>query len=61
MVVRLPASSTDTMRNKSNNYAKFAVTPHRHSAVLVKYLTQQFHRKLGGIRESIRKKFSLNI
>jgi hypothetical protein len=61
MVVRLPASSTNTRRNKSNSHAKFAVTPHQCSAVLVKYLTQRFHRKLGGIRESIRKKFSLNI
>jgi hypothetical protein len=29
MVVGLPASSTDTRRNKSNSHAKFTVTPHR--------------------------------
>jgi hypothetical protein len=61
MVVRLPASSTDTRRNKSNSHAKFIVTPHRRSTVLVKHPAQQFHRELGRIRESIRKKFSLNI
>jgi hypothetical protein len=61
MVVRLPASGIDTQRNKSNSHAKFAVTPHRCNTVLVKYLTQRFHRKLGGVRESIRKKFLLNI
>jgi hypothetical protein len=27
MVIRLPASSTNTRRNKSNGHAKFAVTP----------------------------------
>jgi hypothetical protein len=51
----------NTWGNKSNNNAKFAVTPHRRSAVLVKYLTQRFHQKLGGTREPIRKKFLLNI
>jgi hypothetical protein len=61
MVVILSASSTDTRRTKSNNHAKFAVTPHRRSTVLVEHPTQQFHRELGRIRESIRKKFSLNI
>jgi hypothetical protein len=61
MVIRLPASSTNTRRNKINGNAKFAVTPYRCSAVLVKYSTQRFHRELGRTREPIRKKFSLNI
>jgi hypothetical protein len=61
MVVRLPTSSTNTRGNKSNDNAKFAVTPHRRSAVLVKYFTGRFHRKLGETRKSIRKKFLLNI
>jgi hypothetical protein len=45
MVVRLPTSSANIQGNKSNSNAKFAVTPHRRSAVLVKYFTQRFHRK----------------
>jgi hypothetical protein len=39
MVVGLPANSTDTRGNKSNSNAKFAVTPHQRSTVLVKYFT----------------------
>jgi hypothetical protein len=35
MVVRLSTSGIITRGNKSNNNAKFAVTPHRRSAVLV--------------------------
>jgi hypothetical protein len=61
MVIRLPASSTNTRRDESNSDAKSAVTPHRRSAVLVKYATQQFHRELGRTREPIHKKFLLNI
>jgi hypothetical protein len=61
MVVRLPASSRDIRRNKSNSYAKFTVTPHRRSTVLVEHPTQRFYQELGRVRESIRKKFLLNI
>jgi hypothetical protein len=61
MVVKLPASSTYTRRYKSNSHAKFIVIPHRRSAVLVKHPTQRLHWELGRARESIRKKFLLNI
>jgi hypothetical protein len=61
MVIRLPASSTNTQRNESNGDAKSVVTPHRRSAVLVKYSTQWFHRELERTREPIHKKFLLNI
>jgi hypothetical protein len=61
MVIRLPASSANTRRNKSNGHAKFAVTAHRRSTVLVEHFTQRFHRELGRTREPIRKKLSLNI
>jgi hypothetical protein len=57
MVVRLPASGTDIMRNKSNSHAKFATTLHRRSAVLVKYLTQRFHRKLGELESQFARNF----
>jgi hypothetical protein len=61
MVIRPPSSSTYTRRNKSNGDAKFAVTPHRRSTVLVKHLTQRFHWELGRTREPICKKFSFDI
>jgi hypothetical protein len=61
MVVRLLESSTNTQRKKSNSHAKFVVTPHRRSTVLVEHYTQGFHRELGSIGKPIRKKFSLNI
>jgi hypothetical protein len=61
MVIRLPSSSTNTRRNKSNGNAKFAITSHRRNTVLVKHFTQRFHRKLGRTSESIRKKFSFDI
>jgi hypothetical protein len=61
MVIRLLASSINTQRNESDSNAKSAVTPHRRSAVLVKFSIQQFHRELGRTREPICKKFSLNI
>jgi hypothetical protein len=61
MVIRIPASSTNTRRNKSNGNAKFVVTPHWRSTVLVEYSAQRFHRDLGRTREPICKKFSLNI
>jgi hypothetical protein len=61
MVIRLPASSTNTWRNKSNDHAKFAVTPHRRGTVLVEHYTQRFHWELGRTGKPIRKKFSLNV
>jgi hypothetical protein len=61
MAIRLPASSANTRRNKSNGNAKPAVTSHRRSTVLAEYSTQRIHWELGRTREPIRKKFSLNI
>jgi hypothetical protein len=57
----LPPGSANTWRNKSNNNTKPTTTPHRHITVLVRYVTRRFYRKLGQIRKSIHKKFSLNI
>jgi hypothetical protein len=57
MAVRLPAGSIDTRRNKSNSHAKFAVTPHWRSAVLVKNLTQRFHQKLGELESQFARNF----
>jgi hypothetical protein len=61
MVIRLPTSSANTQRNESNGNAKPVVTPHRRSAVLVKYSTQRFHWELGRTGESIHKNFSFDI
>jgi hypothetical protein len=61
VIIRLPSSSVNTWRNKSNGDAKFAITPHRRSTVLVKHFTQRFHGKLGRTRKSIHKKLSFNV
>jgi hypothetical protein len=61
MAIRLSTSSTNTWRNKSNGDAKPIVTPHRSNMVLVKFLTQRFHWKLGRTAESIYKKFLFDI
>jgi hypothetical protein len=61
MVVGLSAGSADTGGNKGDCNAKFAAAPHRRRTVLVEYPTQRIHRKLGGTRKSIHKKFSFHL
>jgi hypothetical protein len=61
MVIRLPADSANTRKNKSNGDAKSAVISHQRSTVLVKYPIQRFHWELGRARELIHKKFPFNI
>jgi hypothetical protein len=61
MAIRLPPGSANTWRNKSNINAKLTTTPYRRSTVLVRHVARRFYRKLGWIRKSIHKKFSLNV
>jgi hypothetical protein len=61
MVIRLSLGSKNTRGIKGNSNSKLAATPHRCSTVLVKQATRRFHRKLGQVRKSVHKKFSLNI
>jgi hypothetical protein len=47
MAFRLPASSNNIRRNQGNNNAKFAVTPHRCSKVMIKQTRRGNNWKLG--------------
>jgi hypothetical protein len=43
---RLPSSRQDPRGLQSSSYAKFVVTPHQRSTILVEQITQQIHQKL---------------
>jgi hypothetical protein len=47
MAFRLPASSNNIRRNQGNNNAKFVVTPHRCSKVMIKQTRRGNNWKLG--------------
>jgi hypothetical protein len=53
MALRLLAGSKNTRRNKGNNNAKFTITPHRHSQVMVEQIRKRNNRKLGGTHKAI--------
>jgi hypothetical protein len=53
MSLRLLAGSKNTRRNKGNNNAKFAITPHRRSQVIVEQIRKRNNRKLGGTHKEI--------
>jgi hypothetical protein len=61
MAIGLPPGSANTWRNKSNINAKLTTTPYRRITVLVRHVARRFYWKLGRIRKSIHKKFSLNV
>jgi hypothetical protein len=48
MALRLLVGSKNTRRNKGNSNAKFAITPHRRSQVMVDQIRKRNNRKLGG-------------
>jgi hypothetical protein len=53
MAFILPASSKNIRRNQENSNAKFAVTPHRCSKVMVKQTGRGNNWKLGGTHKAI--------
>jgi hypothetical protein len=53
MAFRLPTSSKTIMRNQGNSNAKFAITPHRCSKVMVKQIRKRNNWKLGGAHKTI--------
>jgi hypothetical protein len=61
MAFRLPTSSKNIRRNQGNSNAKFAVTPHRCSKVMVKQTRRGNNWKLGGAHKTIHKKLQVNI
>jgi hypothetical protein len=57
MALRLLAGSKNTRRNKGNNNAKFTITPHRHSQVMVEQIRKRNNRKLGGTHKEFTSNF----
>jgi hypothetical protein len=53
MAFRLPTSSTNIRRNPGNSNAKFAVTRHRCSKVMVEQTRRGNNWKLGGAHKAI--------
>jgi hypothetical protein len=53
MALRLLTGSKNTRRNKGNINAKFVVTPHRRSQVMVEQTRKRNDRKLGGTHKAI--------
>jgi hypothetical protein len=61
MALRLLAGSKNTRRKKGNNNAKFPVTPHRRSQVMVEQIRKMNNQKLGGTHKAIYEQLQINI
>jgi hypothetical protein len=55
MALGLSTSSKNIRRNQGNNNAKFAITPHRHSKVMVEQARKRNNWKLGGTHKAVHK------
>jgi hypothetical protein len=55
MALGLLTSSKNSRRNKGNSNAKFAITLHRRSKVMVEQIRKRNNWKLGGTHEEIHK------
>jgi hypothetical protein len=53
MALRLLTGSINTRRNKGNSNAKFAITPHWRSKVMVEQVRKRNNWKLGGTHKAI--------
>jgi hypothetical protein len=53
MALRLLTGSKNTGKNKGNSNAKFAITPHRSSKVMVEQIRKRNNWKLGGTHKAI--------
>jgi hypothetical protein len=53
MALRLLTGSQNIRGDEGNSNAKFAITPHRRSQVMVKQIGKRNNRKLGRIYEAI--------
>jgi hypothetical protein len=61
MAFRLSTSSKTIRRNQGNNNAKFPITPHQCSKVMVKQTRKGNNWKLGGAHKTIYKQLQVNI
>jgi hypothetical protein len=53
MALGLLAGSKNIGRNKENSNVKLAITPHRHSKVMVEQVRKRNNWKLGGAHKAI--------
>jgi hypothetical protein len=61
MALGLLTSSKNIGRNKGNSNAKFAITPHRRSKVMVEQIRKRNNWKLGGAHKAIHKQLQVGI
>jgi hypothetical protein len=61
MALGLSASSKNTGRNQGNSNAKFAVTPHRRSKVMVEQIRKRNNWKLRGAHKAIYEQLQIDI
>jgi hypothetical protein len=61
MALGLFTSSKNIGRNKGNSNAKFAITPHRRSKVMVEQIRKRNNWKLGGAHKGTHKKLQVDI
>jgi hypothetical protein len=61
MALRLSTSSKVTGRNQRDSNAKFAITPHRSSKVMVEQIRNINNWKLGGAHKAIYEQLQIDI
>jgi hypothetical protein len=61
MALRLFTGSKNIGRNKGNSNARFAITPHRRSKVMVEQIRKRNNWKLGGTHKAIHKKLQVDM
>jgi hypothetical protein len=61
MALGLSTSSKNTGRNQGNSNAKFAITPHRRSKVMVEQIRKRNNWKLGGAHKAIYEQLQIDI
>jgi hypothetical protein len=61
MALGLSASSKNIGRDQGNNNAKFAITPHRRSMVMVEKIRKRNNWKLGGAHKAIYEQLQVDI
>jgi hypothetical protein len=61
MALGLYTSNKNTGRNQGNSNAKFAITPHRRSKVMVEKIRKRNNWKLGGAHKAIYEQLQIDI
>jgi hypothetical protein len=61
MALGLFTGSKNIKKNKGNSNAKFAITPHRRSKVMVEQIRKRNNWKLGGTHKAIHKQLQVDI